>query len=421
MMKVESRYTRFMEKTVALLLLLYPGLMLAVKGGMNGSFLFLLLLSIGVLMFRPREMPPVKWEREVKFFMLAMAALPVTIFLSQSYNHQYSGHPYDAASRFILAVPILLVLKRVRFDVVARVQYAFPLAAIVGWLMTKPIAPGRVGVSTIDLIHFGDFELMLGVLSILSINWSERDAFWIRSLKILGFLAGVYASFASGSRGGWIALPIFMVIFIYFKFGKISFKALMAVALMLVMANFFAYTYINGIHQRVDELVSDLADYQHGNFDTSTGIRLQLFQVAADVFIKNPVLGVGPEGFSLEMDSMLKEGKITPMVAALGKGEVHNELLSKAAGLGIFGLIAMLSIYLVPFRIFYRAMRSDSDQIRQFGVMGLVFVSGFMIFGLTVEVLNLTMAAAFYSLTVAVLLAACGNIHHGDQIAKNNS
>ena len=77
----------------------------------------------------------------------------------------------------------------------------------------------------------------------------------------------------------------------------------------------------------------------------------------------------------------------------------------------------MLSIYLVPFRLFYHAMHSVSNQVRQAGMMGLVFVSGFMVFGLTVEVLNLTMAAAFYSLTVAVLLAACYNIHHGDQIA----
>jgi len=31
---------------------------------------------------------------------------------------------------------------------------------------------------------------------------------------------------------------------------------------------------------------------------------------------------------------------------------------------------------------------------------------------LTVEILNLTMATAFYSFTVAVLLAACYNVHY---------
>lgn len=65
-------------------------------------------------------------------------------------------------------------------------------------------------------------------------------------------------------------------------------------------------------------------------------------------------------------------------------------------------------------------MRSKTVQIRHSGMLGLLFVSGFMVFGLTVEVLNLTMAAAFYSLTVAVLLAACLNVHHGEQLTPIN-
>jgi hypothetical protein len=48
----------------------------------------------------------------------------------------------------------------------------------------------------------------------------------------------------------------------------------------------------------------------------------------------------------------------------------------------------------------------------------MVFVSGIFVFGLTVEFLNLTMAAAFYSFTVAALLAACYNVHHGEPPAS---
>src|SRR5665647_3901182 len=108
---------------------------------MNGSFLLLLLLSLIVWGIRPREMQ--LWNRDLTLYLLAMAALPAAIFLSQSYHHHYSGHPYDAASRFLLAVPIFMLLRRVRFDVVALVQYGFPLAAIVGCLMLKPISDGR--------------------------------------------------------------------------------------------------------------------------------------------------------------------------------------------------------------------------------------------------------------------------------------
>jgi len=416
---ISTAYSRIIEWAAALILIAYPSLMFAVKGGMNGSFLLLLILSIVVLLFRPREMQSVIWDREVTFYLLAMSALPLAIFLSQSYHQHYDGHPYDAATRFLLAVPVFLLLRRVRLDVVALVQYGFPVAAIIGCLMLKDLGGGRSGIATLDLIHFGDFELILGMLSLLSINWTGRDAVLIRSLKILGFVAGIYASIASGSRGGWIALPVFALIFMYFKFGRLSLKAISSMLLVLVMAGFLAYASSQAIHHRADETMSDLMTFQHGNLDTSTGIRLQLYKVAAEVVSENPIFGVGPQGFALEMDVMLKEGKITPMAADLGKGEVHNELLSKTAGMGIFGFVALLLIYLVPLRVFYRAARATSAQVRQAGLLGFGFVCGFMVFGLTVEVLNLTMAAAFYSLTVAVMLAACLNIHHGEQCSSD--
>lgn len=409
MIDIKSRNFGFIEAVAALLLILYPSLMLAVKGGMNGAFLFLFLLSAGVLAFRPKTMQKVEWDREVTLYLIAMAALPLAIFLSQSYHHHYSGHPYDAASRFLLAVPVFMLLRRMRFDLVAMVQYGFPIAAIAGCLMARDLGAGRFGISTLDLIHFGDFELILGVLSVLTLNWTGRDAFFVRALKIIGFAAGIYASFISGSRGGWVALPVFLMIFIYFRFGKISFKAIMSASLMLIVTGFIVFTTNKEFHHRVDELAGNMSAFQQGNRDTSLGIRLQLFKAAAVIFAQHPVFGVGPEGFALEMEPMQKAGEITSLAAELGKGEVHNELLSKAAGLGIFGLIAILSIYLVPLRIFYHVTRSASVQVRQSGILGLVFVSGFIVFGLTTETLNLTMAAAFYSLTVAVLLAACRN------------
>jgi len=47
-----------------LLLLVYPTLMLAVKGGMNGSFLLMLLLTFAVWIVRPAGLNAVKWQHE---------------------------------------------------------------------------------------------------------------------------------------------------------------------------------------------------------------------------------------------------------------------------------------------------------------------------------------------------------------------
>lgn len=419
---ITSPYCRVIESGTALLLLLYPSLMFAVKGGMNGSFLLLLIVSLAVMFVRPREMPPVVWNRELKIYLWAMAALPLAIFISQSYHHHYSGHPYDAVSRFMLAVPVFLLLQRMRFAVVAIVQYGFPLATVAGLIFAGQVDDnsGRLILDNMDLIHFGDFELMLGVLSVLSINWVGRDNPALKLFKIVGFVVGLYVSLKTGSRGGWVALPVFVLIFMRFTYGRFSLKAISIAFVVFSVLSLSVYTLNQTIRDRVNQVERDLTAHSSGNLDTDTGIRLQLYQAATLIFIRNPVVGVGPEGFRNEMDPMLQAGEITATAAELGRGEVHNELLSKAAELGIFGLLAMLMAYLVPLRMFYRAMCSNVAQVRQSGMLGLIFVSGFMVFGLTVEVLNLTMAAAFYGLTVAVLLAACLNIHHGEPGSPEN-
>lgn len=397
------------------MLLIYPASMLAVGGGMNAVFLLTLLIALMAWIARPSEMNAVTWKREWLIYAASMAAMTLAILISQTYHQNYASHPHDAPSRYWLAVPVFLLLHRMRPTVFKGLQLAFPVAAIAGFALAKGeggYLAGRLKTDTMDLIHFGDFELMLGVLSLFSINWFGQDKLGWRILKLAGLAAGLAASFATGSRGGWLAIPVFAALFLYFKMGRVSPRMILGTVVALILSATLLYSFNATFQNRVNQLASDVAVFGQGNRDTSTGIRWQLYQAAADVFIRHPVFGVGPEGFAQEMKPLVESGKITPIAAELGQAEVHNDILSKAAGMGVFGLAAMLAIYLVPFRLFWRATGSALGQVRNAGILGVVFVSGFFIFGLTVEFLNLTMAVAFYSFTVAVLLAACNNVHY---------
>lgn len=415
MVKAPSRYHLTVEIAAVLLLLSYPTLMLVVKGGMNGAFLFMLLLALLVGVVCPSGMNAVVWRREWTIYLAAMLAMPAAIFISQTYYRNYTSHPYDAASRYFLAVPIFLLLQRLRPSVFSVLQFAFPVAAVVGFLLVKDMS-GRAGLSTMDVIHFGDFEMILGVLSLFSIDWLGRDKILMRIFKLCGFIAGLAASFASGSRGGWLAIPVFVVIFIYFKTGRISARMIVSALIAGMLACALLYSFNTQFHERVNVFKTEITTFNQ-KFSSLTN-RWRLYKAAVEIFSRHPIVGVGPEGYALEMQPMMDAGKLTPLDAAYGRGEVHNDILAKAAGMGVFGLIAMLAIYFVPLRLFWRATKSALAQVRHAGFLGLAFVSGFFVFGLTVEVLNLTMAAAFYSFTVAVLLAACYNAHHGTWSAQ---
>lgn len=400
------------EKMVFLLLLAYPSLILTVGGGMNTVFILSLLLSLLFLPSRKLHEGSVFGKRDLWLFAMAMSGLLVATFISQSYWLNYSAHEYDAISRYWLAIPIFIWFSSLRPYTFTALQYAFPVAAIVGFFISSPAygGAGRATSAVLDPIHFGGLELLLGFLSLLTINWFGRDHKILILLKCAGFLAGVGASVASGSRGGWLAIPVLLLLMLYIYRRHLSWKRLSALILVIFASAVLMYEQHDFFKQRLDELTSEIQisrpEDQAGNLDTSFGVRLQLYHAAIMIFLDNPFVGAGPQGFALQMQPMQAAGIITPMAAAMGRGEVHNDILSKAAGMGLPGLIAILALYAVPFRLFWKVSNSRFREVRRAGLLGSTFVSAIAIFGLTVEFLNLTMAAAFYAFTVAVLLAA---------------
>jgi len=130
------------------------------------------------------------------------------------------------------------------------------------------------------------------MLSLLSIDKFSCDKwFWV-GLKILGFVAGITASFASGSRGGWLAIPLLLGLLIYFNTGKKSLRLIGFSSLALLLILGWVLVGQSGVNQRLDALKNDAEIYRY-NRDTSTGIRWQLHKAAVDVFVRHPIFGVG--------------------------------------------------------------------------------------------------------------------------------
>ncbi len=404
-------YLSGLEIFASLVLLIYPALMLLVKGGMNAALLVMLLVALLVTIKRPSGMARLAWQPEWNGYVVAMLSMTVAIFISQIAQQNLSAPPHDAVSRYWLAIPVFILFQRLNVSVFKTLQWAFPIAAGLGFLLAKDSGVGLT-LDNMDKIHFGDFELLFGVLSLLSIHWFRKDSHWQVLLKILGGLIGIFAAFESGTRGGWLTIPALIVFYVYLREAKVSARRLLGSIASALVIFILAYTTMSTVQTRVDELKNDVLDYQQGSRDSSTGIRWQLYGAAADIFLRHPWAGVGPEGFAREMQPMQAAGKITANAAELGKGEVHNDLLAKAAGMGILGIIALLSIYVAPLRLFLRAAKSSSAIVQKTGVLGAMFVSGIFVFGWTVEFLNLTLVTAFYAFTVAVLLALCYNAHH---------
>lgn len=395
-----------LEYIFGAVLLCYPALFFLVRGGMNGALFLLTILSLYLLISRKSYNN--KLDRADIYFSIAMASGLMAILLSQIYHHDLIARYFDSDARFLLAIPVLLALRHIDMKVLSMMEYAFPLgaiAALAAIMVTNPRVTSDASTLFINHIHLGDMALLLGFLSLFSVNWVRTDHPIVKLLKILGLIAGLTVSALSSARGGWIAIPVFVFVFINFRTnGRMANKVLLAMLLIGMLA-LLGYFLLETIRQRVWMIYSDLSQFLGGNADTSIGIRFQLWKAAFHLIAQNPVFGAGADGFRAAMDGMSASGVITPVAAGYGKGEVHNEILAHTVRFGIFGLASILAVYFVPFAVFLRAARSKIRQQNVAAMMGMCVTLGFFVFGLTVETFDLKMTAAFYSLTVAVLLA----------------
>lgn len=415
----DSYYLRYMQSTIRLLLLVFPILMLTVLGGMNAVLFVCVLIALLVRLHPPRLLAKTEWRSEWWPYVIAMFAVTAAILIIQTYHQNFSAPHYDGPARYWLAIPVFLLLYRLDLRVFDTLQYAFPIAAIVGWVFANDNIYGEAGISLplLDKIRYGDSMLLLSVLSLLSIDWLSKDVLYLRVLKWSGFGVGLLAAFQSGTRGALLAIPVFVVIYLIFRGKRTSLKSILSGFILGGIVIGGSYLASSTVQSRLQQMGADVTNFSQGNRDTSTGIRWQLYSAAVEIIAEHPIFGVGTGGYALQMEPMAAAGKITPMAAELGRGEVHNDILKKTADMGVFGFTALMAVYLVPFWMFRKASRSDSLQIRRAGLMGMFFVSGFMVFGLTAEILNLTMTISFYSFTIAVLLAYCHNVHHARQDA----
>jgi len=407
-----------LEYTFGAILLCYPALLFLIRGGMNGSLFLLTILSL--LLLVGRKANKIYLNSTDIIFSIAMSSGLIAIFIIQLYHHDLTARYFDSDSRFLLAIPIFLALRYVSIKVLSIMQYAFPLgaiAALVAVMVTDPTVRYAASTYYMNHIHLGDLALMQGFLSVFSINWFQKDRLVVKSLKILGLIAGLTVSVLSSARGGWIAIPIFVAVLIYFR-TKGNFLNKVALALLLTGGiGLLGYLLVDPIRQRIWMIYSDLSLFTTGNADTSIGVRFQLWKAALHLIAENPIFGVGADGFGKAMDTMSASGFITPIAADFGKQEVHNEILAQTVRFGIFGFLSILAVYFVPFFLFLRTAKSGIHHQHVAAMMGMCLTLGFFVFGLTVETFDLKMTAAFYSLTVAVLLAATT---HKPNIGEND-
>jgi len=310
---------------------------------------------------------------------------------------------FQEPSRFILVLPIYLMVRRFGLSQNALKWGVFLGAIIAGvWAFYQKYEMGndfRAHGGTSGLkAAFGDISILLGVMSVALFqpHWSEDKRWWLIVLLALSF--GLFASLASGTKGGWISVPILCWVMVSLARHPTYTKRFIVLAVMVTGAVSVWY-FSPFIQWRVGNIPLAVMTYlETGQVtDGSASIRLALWHAATLVFIDNPLFGVGPSNFDVAKLPYIQAGLLPEVVGQLDSA--HSQFFDTLHESGIFGPVMVFSIY-GAFIVFCRQYLAQNKAL---ATSGLLLAVGFMDFGLVEMIWDINNAGVFFTVMMVLI------------------
>jgi len=390
------------------LLFLAPAVNLMWRGGTGYCFFAIVALALGAAVVNRRLPGYFSALRTYRWFTVGMLALVVASAVQQLVFGYWLPRQFDALSRFVLALPVFLMLRQLpsrNLRVIGWGCAAGALAVALWALLDQP--PGgwtdanRLNNSYTNAIPFGDTALLLAFLSVFTLGWDDPRDWRVVVPRVLALIAGGYASFLSGTRGGWLAVPIFVVL-LGMQYQWFMHKRRLVVATLAIVIAAGGLLSTERVHKRLAEVPNDVSMMHRGDDDTATGLRLQLWDASRLIFMHHPLYGIGKGRLVDELGVMAKRGEVKPEIV---NERAHSDFFSTLAEMGLIGVISLLLFYYGAAVYFWRHRYASDPTIRAAAYAGLAVATSTVIFGLTIDVLVPIMVTVLLALLFATLLA----------------
>lgn len=374
----------------------------------------MLVIGLGMLLFRWRGSIGVLSERESRTVYGAVLLFFVLNMVTVVWYGDFTNPP--AENLYHIAVIPLLVLVLARFDIDERYfWWGVALAALVAGVvaLSDVVFAGKERAEglTRQAIVFGNISLMFGFFSLMSaVYFRRRFSSYFVALPLIAAFCGFMASLLSGSRGGWLFVPVGAILLMWIFRRELGHRPLIkwiAAALALALAVAGAIFW-NEVGDRLGQAVTQAGAYLSGagGAHTSIGLRFEMWKAALHAISESPWVGVGIDGFHHYLGQFAAQGKMVAEAASFD--HAHNQFLHTWATAGTVGLIGLLALFLLPLKLFLAGCNSQDMEIKALAASGVLLVVGFATFCLTDSLLFVRHSGNFYFaslVTIAFLLA----------------
>jgi O-antigen polymerase (rfal protein) len=296
-----------------------------------------------------------------------------------------------------LSVIIFVVYSSVKFDVLL---YSIPLGAFISGV----IALYQYYILNLESafyyqmkIQSGDMAMSLGLFSfVIALHLLDANKSKLAMLVIVSGIFGILASLLSFSRGGWVGVPILLLILIFLYRHLLSKKLLLGGITFLCIIS-VVLTVNNKFVNRLSEAQYELKLYLSGDDKVSSiGERLDMWKIGSKAFLEHPI-----SGWSLkELDYYKKDLSDKNIVtkASISFSHLHNQFIDELVKKGIVGGVAILGVFFLPLYIFYTKQKNkkNNKRIKFITTLGIVHILSTMSYCITQAFISHNSGNIFY-------------------------
>lgn len=378
------------------------------------SIAFIVFLFSCFYLYKYKNKTIIKLDKLEKIWLYSVILLNIVVLLSSYENASLDLSSIDSLTRFLFAIPVFFLVRRIGIDLQAILMGASIGAILMGiYAYYQTVILGLYSSQGIvDHNYFGQLSLLLTFISFCGFAYYQ-DTKQLKWLFLLASLIGLYAILTSGSRGVWIAIPAIAILMFKYNVFKVSiFKknSILIILIVLISTAYFSNAF--NVKDRVDDIINETVDYfQSSKVRGSAGLRLEMWRASLIITKNTYGLGSGVDGYAMGVESLIKQGVISPAIR--GAHEPHNYYLKILVGQGIFGMILLFLFLFIPIKIFFSNIKHPNKNIKLNAILGIGIIIAYMDFMLSNTTLDVQLMSVFLAFTVFPLL---GNSH----FLKNN-
>lgn len=271
-----------------------------------------------------------------------------------------------------------------------------------GWALIQAYGLGdrRVdGHAPLHPILFGNLGLLTGLFCLAGLGWARRrlrHALWSTCL-LAGAAGGLVTSLLSGTRGGWVVLPLLLALLFFTCRRHLARRTRLGVLVAVLVAGVLAGSFPQtGVQARLALGFEHVSRYLEGERTVRTGARIEIWRTAGLLIAERPWWGWGDEGYRQGLERLVEQGRADPEITRYW--HAHNDLLDAWVRRGGLAALALLMVYLVPVLVFWRGLGSRSSSRRALATCGILLAAGYFGFGLSYSFMVYPVGPALYTL-----------------------